>query len=48
MREEAFIRAGLEVRFTVIEDAQRIVPAVIEAVREIEAISAAGVAVAKL
>ncbi len=48
MREEAFIRAGLEVRFTVIDDAHRIVPAVIEAVREIEAVSADRVAVAKL
>jgi hypothetical protein len=48
MREEAFIRSGLEVRFSVVEEAQRIVPAVIEAAGERVATDAGRVAVEKL
>jgi predicted Rossmann-fold nucleotide-binding protein len=32
MRQEAFIRPGLEVRFAVVDEAERIVPAVAEAI----------------
>ena len=48
MTEEAFIRTGLDVHFTVVTDAKKIVPAVIEAVGERRAIEPASAALTKL
>jgi len=48
MKEEAFIRTGLDVRFAVVTDAKEIVPAVIEAVGERRAIEPASAALTKL
>jgi uncharacterized protein (TIGR00730 family) len=48
MQEEAFIRPGLEVRFSVVDDAQEIVPAVIAAAGERKELAPEREAVAKL
>jgi uncharacterized protein (TIGR00730 family) len=48
MQDEAFIRPGLEVRFSVVDEIARVVPAVIAAVSEQGGIDAARDAMAKL
>jgi hypothetical protein len=48
MREESFIRAGLEVGFAVVDEAAKIVPAVLATIAERGGVDAAHAAMAKL
>ena len=48
MREDAFIRSGLEVRFTVVDEAAKILPAVVGAVSDQGGIDGARAAMARL